>query len=117
MKSVNIRLFLLFIAMMLIFYFSYSSPSTANEHKLKKLDNILTYCDTHEFIKKMTADYHMSVASSGFVHNSFHKELVLVEMYMNPHNEQWAIVFKYNNKDLSCIVGGNNMKLFTPPKL
>lgn len=115
MKSFNVKLFLMFIAMMLIFYFSYSSPSTANEHKLKKLDAILTYCDTQKNITEMVSEaYHMSVAARGLVHNEFHKELITVEMWINPNNDQWAIIFKYKHKDLSCIVGGNSVKLFTP---
>jgi hypothetical protein len=114
-NSNNIKLFLLFVLMAIIFYFAYSTPSTAEEHKLQKLDAILTYCDTHENITKMVSEaYHMSVAARGLVHNKFHNELITVEMWINPGNDQWAIIFKYKHKDLSCIVGGNSVKLFTP---
>jgi|TARA_B100001964_G_scaffold44150_1_gene49169 preprotein translocase subunit YajC len=114
-SNTNIKLFLLFVLMAIIFYFAYSTPSTAEEHKLQKLDAILTYCDTHENITKMaTESYQMGVAARGLVHNKFHKELITVEMWINPNNDQWAIIFKYKHKNLSCIVGGNSVKLFTP---
>ena len=83
--------------------------------KLKPLDSILTYCDTKEKIAKMaTQDYRMSLAAKGTIHNHFHKELVETELWINPSNNQWAIMFKYRDRDLSCIVGGNNVELYTP---
>lgn len=83
--------------------------------ELKSLDNILTYCATKESIAKMaTEDYRMSLAAKGKIHNHFHKALVETELWINPSNNQWAILFKYKDKDLTCIVGGNNMELFTP---
>lgn len=82
---------------------------------LKNLDAILTYCDSKETIRGMAeADYHMSKAMTGLVHNHFYKELMSVEMWMNPDNDTWAIVFMYKEKDLGCIVGGNRAELFTP---
>jgi hypothetical protein len=113
----------------LIFYFSASLIATLflmndamsngtlplKNPELKPLDAILTYCDTKEIINKMAKDdYRMLLAARGTVHNHFHKELVETQLWINPSNNQWAIMFKYKDKDLSCIVGGNNVELFTP---
>ena len=120
---------LLSIQAKLIFYFSASliatlflmndamsnGTVTAKNPELKPLDSILTYCDTKERITKMaTDDYRMSLAAKGQIHNHFHQELVETQLWINPSNNQWAIMFKYKDKDLSCIVGGNNVELFTP---
>ena len=83
--------------------------------ELKSLENILTYCDKKATINEMAKnDYRMALAAKGVIHNHFHKSLVETELWINPSNNQWAILFKYKNKDLTCIVGGNNVELYTP---
>lgn len=83
--------------------------------ELKNLNVIMTYCDTKEKILAMAKkDYRMHRAMKGLVHNHFYKELVSVEMWMNPDNDQWAISFMFKGQDKACIVGGNKAELFTP---
>ncbi len=119
--SIQVKLFLYFAILCLTTLFLMNdamSNGTLPEVKgpeLKSLDNILTYCDTKDTIAKMaTKDYRMSLAAKGTIHNHFHKSLVETELWINPSNDQWAILFKYKNKDLTCIVGGNNVELYTP---
>ena len=113
------RLLFLFVIMCTITLCSMNSvkahESQEHEPNLKKLDNILTYCDTRDNMREMAeSDYKMHKAMEGLVHNEFYKELMSVEMWMNPNNDTWAIVFFYKHKDLACIVGGNRAKLFAP---
>jgi len=79
------------------------------------LADILVYCNTPEFIKKMAEnDYMLGVAASGTINDDRHKTLLSMQLLMNPNNKQWAIIFNYKKGNLSCIIGGNRIKLYTP---
>ena len=118
MNRINLfKLLLIFVVMCTITIVSMSEVSghDYDEPNLKKLDDILTYCDTKSKMRELAkSDYKMHKAMEGLVHNHFYKELMSVEMWMNPNNDTWAIVFFYKEKDLACIVGGNRSKLFAP---
>ena len=86
-----------------------------NINQLKNINEVLLYCNTQDFVRNMIAnDYRMQLAASGLVHGEKHQHLASMEMWLNPQNSQWAIVFVYKNMDKSCILGGNDVGLHTP---
>ena len=92
------------------------SPSTKEiEEEIKPLSDIIIYCNTKEFVHDMVNNsYHMIVAAKGSVNDEHHKHLIETQLWMNPTNNQWAIVFVYKEIDKSCVIGGNNIKLYSP---
>ena len=113
------RLLFLFVIMCTITLCSMNlvkaHESQEHEPNLKMLDNILTYCDTKSKMREMAkSDYHMHKGMAGLIHDQFYKELMSVELWLNPNNDTWAIVFFYKKQDLACIVGGNRAELFAP---
>ncbi|MAV94643.1 MAG: hypothetical protein CMA31_03020 [Euryarchaeota archaeon] len=110
-----IKLLLIFVVMCTITIVNMSVVSGHEEPNLKKLDDILTYCDTKSKMREMAkSDYHMHKGMAGLIHDQFYKELMSVELWLNPNNDTWAIVFFYKKQDLACIVGGNRAELFAP---
>tara|TARA_B110000467_G_C18308220_1_gene476174 strand:+ start:420 stop:758 length:339 start_codon:yes stop_codon:yes gene_type:complete len=88
---------------------------TQPKERIVPLSEILMYCNTPEFIKGMaTNDYMLGLAASGAINDSKHRMLLSMELFVNPRNKQWAIVFNYTKGNLSCIIGGNHIKLFSP---
>ena len=88
---------------------------TPTAEKTVPLSDILVYCNTTEFIKGMAADdYMLGLAARGVVNDDRHRMLLSMELLMNPRNKQWAIIFNYAKGNLSCIIGGNHIKLFNP---
>tara|TARA_B100000959_G_scaffold39154_1_gene38219 strand:- start:628 stop:957 length:330 start_codon:yes stop_codon:yes gene_type:complete len=106
----------------IIFYLSFilimslsSSTAISGNVQLKKIDEVLLYCNKKEFIKNMVVkSYKMQLAASGLVHDEKHKHLASTEMWINTQTSQWAIVFVYKKQDKSCILGGNDIDLHTP---
>ncbi len=83
--------------------------------QINPLSDIMLYCNTRDFINNMVNnDYHMNIAAKGSVNGDQHKEIVETHLWMNPSNNQWAIVFVYKEIDRSCVIGGNNIKLYSP---
>ena len=82
--------------------------------QIKPLKDIMVYCNTKSFVNKMIKDYHMQQAAKGLVNDEKHKDLLESQLWMNPINNQWAIVFVYKDIDRSCIIGGNDIKLYSP---
>ena len=95
-----------------------NKPTTAVQHETKKpLSYILLYCNTPEFIKNIAEnDYMLGLAASGIVNDDKHRMLLSMQLLMNRNNKQWAIIFNYKKGNLSCIIGGNHIKLFSPKK-
>ena len=86
---------------------------TAEE--VKPLFDILLYCNTKEYIEKVaTKQYSLSIAATGMVNDTRHKNIMDIKLLMNPFNSQWAIVFSFNDVNKSCLLGGNNIKLYSP---
>ena len=85
------------------------------QEKTIPLADILLYCNTPEFIKNMAEnDYMLGLAASGTINDDRHRTLLSMELLMNPKNSQWAIIFNYTKGNLSCIIGGNRIKLYSP---
>ena len=83
--------------------------------QINPLSDIMLYCNTRDFINNMVNnDYHMNIAAKGLVNGDRHKEIIETHLWMNPSNNQWAIVFVYKEIDRSCVIGGNNIKLYSP---
>jgi len=61
-------------------------------------------------------DYMLGLAASGVVNDDRHRTLISMDLLMNQNNRQWAIIFNYAKGNLSCIIGGNHLKLFSPKK-
>ena len=75
----------------------------------------MIYCNTKEFVDNMVNNsYHMIMAAKGSVNDVHHKHLIETQLWMNPTNNQLAIVFVYKEIDKSCVIGGNNIKLYSP---
>ena len=112
----HFKLLILFTLLCMLTIFNMSASGHENhEPNLKKLEDILTYCDTKSKMRELAkTDYKMHKAMEGLIHNHFYKELMSVEMWMNQNNDTWAMVFFYKEQDLACIVGGNRAKLFAP---
>ena len=99
-----------------LFLFLGNKPTTAKQHETTvPLSDILLYCNTTEFIRNMAEnDYMLGLAASGIVNDDKHRMLLSMELLMNRNNKQWAIIFNYKKGNLSCIIGGNHIKLFSP---
>ena len=92
-----------------------SSLTKEKPEQIKPLSDIIIYCNTKEFVDDMVNNsYHMNVAAKGSVNDEHHKHLIETQLWMNPTNNQWAIVFVYKEIDRSCVIGGNNIKLYSP---
>ena len=63
---------------------------------------------------KTTQKIAVQTNSKGLVNGDRHKEIIETHLWMNPSNNQWAIVFVYKEIDRSCVIGGNNIKLYSP---
>ena len=82
---------------------------------IEAIDKVLLYCNTKEFIKNMLDElYVMSIAAKGSVDDRAHRHIADVELWINPKKDQWAIIFNYTNTDKSCVLGGNDIELYTP---
>ena len=106
---------LVFIGLCLLFLLG-NKPTTAVQHETTKpLADILLYCNTPDFIRNMAEnDYMLGLAASGIVNDDKHRMLLSMQLLMNRNNKQWAIIFNYKKGNLSCIIGGNHIKLFSP---
>jgi len=83
--------------------------------QLKPLSDVMLYCNTRKFVDNMVQEgYRLQLAAKGLVNDEKHKDLLESQLWMNPINNQWAIVFVYKEIDRSCIVGGNNIVLRSP---
>jgi len=113
MKKILIFFVLLFILVQL--WGSSSAFSNEKSEQIKPLSDIIIYCNTKEFVDDMVNNsYHMNVAAKGSVNDEHHKDLIETQLWMNPTNNQWAIVFVYKEIDRSCVIGGNHIKLYSP---
>ena len=109
------KIFKMLLLSLVLFMTISSSTAISGTEKLKNIDEVLIYCNTKQFIKNMVSNqYKMQLAAEGLVQDERHKHLARVEMWINPNNSQWAIVFVYKSVDKSCILGGNNIELYTP---
>ena len=107
---------LLLIGLCLLFILG-NKPTTDTQQQetTVPLSDILRYCNTPEFVRNMAEnDYMLGLAASGVINDDKHRMLLSMELLMNPRNRQWAIIFNYAKGNLSCIVGGNRIELFTP---
>ena len=113
MKKILIFFVLFFILVQL--WGSSSAFLNEKPEQIKPLSDIIIYCNTKEFVDDMVNNsYHMNVAAKGSVNDEHHKDLIETQLWMNPTNNQWAIVFVYKEIDKSCVIGGNNIKLYSP---
>ena len=113
MKKILIFFVLFFILVQL--WGSSSAFLSEKSEQIKPLSDIMIYCNTKEFVDNMVNDsYHMNVAAKGSVNDKHHKDLIETQLWMNPTNNQWAIVFVYKEIDRSCVIGGNHIKLYSP---
>ena len=109
------KIFKILLLSLVLFMMISSSTAISGTEKLKNIDEVLIYCNTKQFIKNMVStQYKMQLATKGLVQDARHKHLARFEMWINPNNSQWAIVFVYKSVDKSCILGGNNIELHTP---
>lgn len=96
----------------------YDKGTTKKKEKpeqIKPLSDIMLYCNTRSFVDKMVQEgYRLQLAAKGLVNDEKHKDLLESQLWMNPINNQWAIVFVYKDIDRSCVVGGNNIVLRSP---
>ena len=91
------------------------SSTKPKPEQINPLSDIMLYCNTRDFINNMVNnDYHMNIAAKGSVNGDRHKEIIETHLWMNPSNNHWAIVFVYKEIDRSCVIGGNNIKLYSP---
>ena len=107
---------LLLIGLCLLFILgNKATTDTQQQETTVPLSDILLYCNTPEFVRNMAEnDYMLGLAASGVINDDKHRMLLSMELLMNPRNRQWAIIFNYAKGNLSCIVGGNRIELFTP---
>ena len=106
---------LLLIGLCLLFLLGNKPTTDTQQETTVPLSDILLYCNTPEFIKNMAEnDYMLGLAASGVVNDDKHRTLLSMELLMNPRNRQWAVIFNYARGNLSCIIGGNRIELFTP---
>ena len=109
------KIFKILLLSLVLFMMISSSTAISGTEKLKNIDEVLIYCNTKQFIKNMVSNqYKMQLAAEGLVQDERHKHLARVEMWINPNNNQWAVVFVYTGVDKSCVLGGNNIELHTP---
>ena len=108
---------LVLIGLCLLFLLG-NKPTTAIQHETTKpLSDIMLYCKTPDFIRNMAEnDYMLGLAASGIVNDDKHRMLLSMQLLMNRNNKQWAIIFNYKKGNLSCIIGGNHIKLFSTKK-
>jgi len=95
----------------------YGKGGTKREkpEQIKPLSDIMVYCNTRKFVDKMVQEgYRLKLAAKGLVNDDHHKVLLESQLWMNPINNQWAIVFVYKDIDRSCVVGGNKIVLRSP---
>lgn len=106
---------LLFIGLCLLFILGNKPITETPQETTVPLSDILLYCNTPEFITDMAEnDYMLGLAASGVINDDKHSMLLSMKLLMNPHNKQWAIIFNYAKGNLSCIIGGNHLELFSP---
>ena len=106
---------LLLIGLCLLFLLGNKPTTDTQQETTVPLSDILLYCNTPEFIRNMAEnDYMLGLAASGVVNDDKHRMLLSMELLMNPRNRQWAVIFNYARGNLSCIIGGNRIELFTP---
>ena len=83
--------------------------------QIKPLNEILVYCNTKDFIEKMVKnEYRLNLAAKGTVNDERHTELMQTQLWLNPANNQYAIIFIYKGINRSCILGGNDIELYSP---
>ena len=107
---------LLLIGLCLLFILG-NKPTTDTQQQetTVPLSDILLYCNTPEFVRNMAEnDYMLGLAASGVINDDKHRMLLSMKLLMNPRNKQWAIIFNYAKGNLSCIVGGNRIELYSP---
>ena len=110
------KIFLMFL-IILVLSLCIMVQSSLPKEKVKPLSDIIVYCNTKKFVDNMVNNsYHMNVAAKGSVNDVHHKHLIEIQLWMNPTNNQWAIVFVYKEIDKSCVIGGNHIKLYSPTK-
>ena len=106
---------ILLIGLCLLFLLGNKPTTDTQQETTVPLSEILLYCNTPEFVKNMAEnDYMLGLAASGVVNDDRHRTLLSMEILMNPNNKQWAIIFNYAKGNLSCIIGGNRIKLYSP---
>ena len=106
---------LLLIGLCLLFILGNKPTTETPQETTVPLSDILVYCNTPEFISKMAEnDYMLGLAASGTINDDRHRTLLSMKLLMNPRNRQWAIIFNYAKGNLSCIIGGNRIELYTP---
>jgi len=111
------KIFLIFVIILVLSLCIMVQSSLPKEkaEQIKPLSDIIIYCNTKEFVDDMVNNsYHMNVAAKGSVNDEHHKDLIETQLWMNPTNNQWAIVFVYKEINRSCVIGGNNIKLYSP---
>ena len=92
------KIFKILLLSLVLFVTISSSTAISGTEKLKKIDEVLIYCNTKQFIKNMVSNqYKMQLAAEGLVQDERHKHLARVEMWINPNNNQWDLmcVLKY----------------------
>ena len=108
------KIFLIFV-IILVLSLCIMVQSSLPKEEVKPLSDIIVYCNTKKFVDNMVNNsYHMNVAAKGSVNDEHHKHLIEIQLWMNPTNNQWAIVFVYKEIDKSCVIGGNHIKLYSP---
>ena len=90
-------------------------PKVLDIETIKPLNEVMIYCNTKDFVNNMVHNvYHLNIAAKGLVNDDQHTQLMETQLWMNPDNNQWAIIFLYKDINRSCVVGGNNIKLYSP---
>lgn len=106
---------ILLIGLCLLFILGNKPTTDTQQETTVPLSDILLYCNTPELISNMAEnDYMLGLAASGVINDDKHRMLLSMKLLMNPRNKQWAIIFNYAKGNLSCIVGGNRIELYTP---
>tara|TARA_Y100000590_G_scaffold170750_1_gene195386 strand:+ start:5807 stop:6142 length:336 start_codon:yes stop_codon:yes gene_type:complete len=106
---------IILIGLCLLFLLGNKSTTAIQHEATKPLSDIMLYCNTLDFIRNMAKnDYMLGLAASGIVNDDKHRMLLSMELLMNRHNKQWAVIFNYKKGNLSCIIGGNHIRLFSP---
>ena len=113
------KIFLIFVIVLTFFVLSIcivqSISTKETEEEVKPFSDIIIYCNTKEFVHDMVSNsYHMQIATKGSVNDEHHRHLIETQLWMNSNNNQWAIVFVYKNVDKSCVLGGNDLELYSP---
>ena len=113
----------IFLICLLSFCFMFGTANAKKSIKPKVLDiqitkplnEVILYCNTKDFVNNMVHNvYHLNIAAKGLVNDDQHTQLMETQLWMNPDNNQWAIIFLYKDINRSCVVGGNNIKLYSP---